>query len=290
MRHNFWAALLTGVLLFLVSAGANASLLYRISGKDLPQPSYLFGTMHMICERDFNADERILQAFNATERLVLELDLTDMAVAQQLQQSIRQPGGPYLHKHLNAEQLEEIDAVLQRITGQRLSYFEELRPFVLSSMLLREQLNCQQLASWEGFFLQQAQHTAKTVIGLETVSDQIGIFDHIPLARQSQWFWQMIDEFQQSSADLQQMKMLFLNEDVDKLYEFIVQQPEFAEYRSLLLDDRNQNWVLVLQPLIVEQPTFIAVGAGHLGGSQGLISLLRDAGYTVEPIAAPFVH
>ncbi|KFZ31837.1 hypothetical protein IDSA_03900 [Pseudidiomarina salinarum] len=284
MRHNFCAALLAGVLLFLVSAGANASLLYRISGTDIQQPSYLFGTMHMICERDFNVDDRILQAFRATDRLVLELDLTDMAVAQQLQQSVRQPGGPYLHKHLTAEQLKEVDAALQQITGQQFSYFQELRPFVLSSMLLRQQLNCQQLASWEGFFLQQAQRTEKTVIGLETVADQISIFDRIPLARQSQWFWQMIDEFEQSSADLQQMKDLFLEEDVDKLYEFIVQQPEFAEYRPILLDDRNQNWVLTLQPLLAERPTFIAVGAGHLGGAQGLISLLRDAGYIVEPV------
>ncbi|MDX1705006.1 TraB/GumN family protein [Pseudidiomarina sp.] len=284
MRVKNLAVPFFGVLLFFVSLGAHASLLYQISGKGIEQPSYLLGTMHVLCERDFKIDERVLGALDNTNQLVLELDLADMVVAQQLQSSVRQPGGPYLKKHLTDTQFNEVDQALQQITGVSLSYFEELRPFVISNMVVTHYLNCRQLASYEGFLLQQAKRTGKDVIGLESVADQIGIFDQIPLSEQSTWLWQMIAESEQSNEELQQMKELFLKEDVEQLYQLIVTQQEFTNYSSILLDERNRNWVEILPPLMAEQPSFIAVGAGHLGGPQGVIALLRAAGYTVQPV------
>lgn len=284
MRFKNLAVPFFGVLLFFVSWGAHASLLYRISGNDIEQPSYLFGTMHVLCERDFSIDDHVIDALGNTKQLVLELDLADMAVAQQLQSNVRQPGGPYLKNHLTEAQFNDVDQALQQITGMPISYFEELRPFVISNMVLTHYLNCQQLASYEGFLLQQAQRAGKDVIGLETVADQISVFDRIPLAEQSKWLWQMIAEPEQSNVELQQMKALFLQEDVEQLYELIVTQQEFTDYSPILLDERNRNWVEILPLLLAEQPSFIAVGAGHLGGPEGLIALLRATGYRVQPV------
>jgi len=53
-----------------------------------------------------------------------------------------------------------------------------------------------------------------------------------------------------------------------------------------LLDDRNKNWLAQLPSLMKEQQTFIAVGALHLSGENGLIHLLRDAGYTLTPLSS----
>ena len=55
-------------------------------------------------------------------------------------------------------------------------------------------------------------------------------------------------------------------------------------YEDLLLVRRNRNWIPVMGEMMMAKPTFFAVGAGHLGGDEGVVALLREAGYTVKPL------
>ena len=57
-----------------------------------------------------------------------------------------------------------------------------------------------------------------------------------------------------------------------------------APYEELLLVRRNENWIPVMERIMREGSAFFAVGAGHLGGPKGVVNLLRQAGYTVEPV------
>jgi uncharacterized protein YbaP (TraB family) len=61
-------------------------------------------------------------------------------------------------------------------------------------------------------------------------------------------------------------------------------QENFGEYTDILLSDRNHNWIPVIGEEAKKRPTFFAFGAGHLGGENGVINLLRKAGFTVKPI------
>ena len=54
--------------------------------------------------------------------------------------------------------------------------------------------------------------------------------------------------------------------------------------QSVFLDNRNNNWVPQIETLIKNNRTFIAVGAAHLGGPNGVIRLLEARGYTLKPI------
>ena len=76
----------------------------------------------------------------------------------------------------------------------------------------------------------------------------------------------------------------YLEEDIEELYSLIADNDMFKEYGDLLLADRNANWIPVIEELIHQQPTFIAVGSGHLASESGVIALLRKAGYTVEAV------
>lgn len=77
----------------------------------------------------------------------------------------------------------------------------------------------------------------------------------------------------------------YKQQDIDKLYEAVSgKDADLKKYEDALLINRNRNWIPKISSLAAEGPVFVAVGAAHLGGEQGVISLLRKAGFTVQPI------
>ena len=76
----------------------------------------------------------------------------------------------------------------------------------------------------------------------------------------------------------------YLSKDLKSLYEFSESMPKDFGDSDFLLKDRNEKWVQVIPELMRKQSQFIAVGALHLPGPDGVISLLQKQGYTVKPV------
>ena len=287
MRSKFSGlAMATSLALGLSVSSANAALLYKITGKDMAEPSYLYGTIHLICEADFNVAEATQKAFDEADELIMELDMDDPNMMQSMQAKIFQPEGLKISSGLSEAQAEKLDAFFKANMGVGLSAFDGMRPFVVSGMLMSAQLDCGQPASFEGYFTQQAMMQQKPVEGLETVDFQFGVFEQIPHAEQVQWLADALEDEAGAKAELQRMIDLYQAEDIDGMYGMFTEMDEYAEYKEVLLDQRNFAWQESLdKELQAEGSEFIAVGAGHLGGKAGMINLLRERGYTVEPVS-----
>jgi hypothetical protein len=80
------------------------------------------------------------------------------------------------------------------------------------------------------------------------------------------------------------MVEIYKSKDINKLHQMATDDKDFGEYEAVLLNDRNKNWVPVIVNQAQQKPTFFAVGAGHLGGANGVINLLRQQGLSVKPI------
>ncbi|RUO27556.1 TraB/GumN family protein [Aliidiomarina maris] len=269
----------------LVAGSAQASLLWKVSGNDLEQPSYLFGTVHMICQSDFYMDERIEQAFANTQSLMLELDMSSESEMMRLQQLMVNPSGPYLDEYLDDDQYAQVDAFFQQHVGAGLQFLGALKPFALQATAMAVTASCDEVVSYEGYFLEQAMTGDYTVTAVESAEFQATLFDDIPMQQQVNWLWEIVDDVEAGQALFQELTSVYLSEDMDALFEVIVSEPEFQEYQGLILDDRNLAWVEPIRAQIHQQPTFIAVGSGHIAGELGMLELLRAEGYTVEPIA-----
>jgi uncharacterized protein YbaP (TraB family) len=77
----------------------------------------------------------------------------------------------------------------------------------------------------------------------------------------------------------------YKSQDVEKLYLGAVEDEKSdPDFQKKLLDDRNTAWIPKIEAFVKDKPTFIAVGAGHLGGKNGVIQLLRAKGYDVKAI------
>jgi uncharacterized protein len=117
---------------------------------------------------------------------------------------------------------------------------------------------------------------------------QLSIFDSIPYEVQAKQLVAFIaDENTEEKAgkDYDEMANAYRNQELGKL-EALINKEEFGvgNFTDLLLYNRNKNWVSTMERIFSSSSVVIAVGAGHLPGQKGVINLLRQAGYTVEPI------
>lgn len=269
----------------ILMSSAHASLLWKISGNDLEQPSYLFGTIHVICGSQFYMDERIESAVRESDTLMLEIDMTSPQTMMRLQQLMVNPQGPYLQEHLSEAQLATVDEYFVEHFGAGIAQLGVLKPMALNSMVLVAGLPCDDVKSYEVVLGDMAAEQDMALTELESVEFQMSIFDDIPLAEQVDWLWEMIDDEEETQAQMAAMVDAYLAEDLDRLLTFMKEDPQFQDHFEVLLDDRNLNWIAPIREQIHTQGTFIAVGAGHLPGEMGVIQLLREAGYEVEAIS-----
>lgn len=263
--------------------GQDSSLLWKVSGNGLEKESYLFGTIHIICKSDFLMDDRIIKAFESAEKLFLELDMSDPQLQLKMQQVSLNPGMKNIKAEMDESAAAALDAFLLKNYGAGLAQLGILKPFVLSSMVMLKALPCTEIESYEGYFTSRAGEAEMPIVGLETVEFQVGIFDQIPRDLQLKELVKLVTE-EGSQQEFQTMISAYLAEDILALDQAMTNSGMMADYRSILLEERNKNWVPQMEEAMKAKSIFMAVGAGHLGGDFGVISLLRKAGYSVEPI------
>lgn len=281
---------LVGLIFAVVSSCSFANVFYKIEHESQPT-AYLFGTMHMICHADASIPNAVTSAFAETKQLVVEIDLTDSAQQRYLQQHVTQQPADYLQKHLTQQQQAILQGIVENDLGYPYQQLKSLRPIFINALFLQHFLDCDsQPLLLDEMLTQQAQVNAKAIVGLETVAEQLALFDSISLQEQVQALYEMATNPKQHRDDLQELQSVYLNDNGGKLYEVMRSQADFDTFEQAFLSQRNKNWVTELPKLIALQPTFIAVGAGHLAGTDGLLTLLRQQGYKITPIPINFIR
>ncbi|RSK51122.1 TraB/GumN family protein [Hymenobacter rigui] len=267
-----------------VAAATANSLLWEVSGKGLAQPSYIYGTIHLICPQDLQVTEPMKRAFGSSKQVVMELDMDSPTMMQEMQAGMMMTDGQTLEKLLPAADYTRVGDYLKAKAGIPIAQLGMLKPFIVTSIMYPALLGCTP-ASYETTFVKLAQEQHKEVTGLETVQEQMGFFDKIPYAVQSKMLSDMVTKEAEAKQEFQQMLTLYKAQNIEELRTVSNKSSfGFQEYEQLLLDGRNQQWIARIEKQAAAQPTFFAVGAAHLGGSQGVLNLLRQQGYSVKPV------
>ncbi len=261
----------------------DAQLLWKVS-KDNYKPSYLFGTIHIVPEKQFVVWPAVDSVFRACTKLVMEMDL-DMSASEMLQaaKQMSLPEGKTLDAYVPKENYERIRAYCIDSLGwkkRKFSRYSRMKPFYFSSMVLTAQLG--KVKGYEQYFSSQAKRVKMPVLGLETMQEQMKALDAISIEEQAR----ALDESVVSGRlEYFNMLELYLKRDLENLGALMAESDEMSdEFSDALLIKRNKNWVPLLQKWMSENSIFVAVGAGHLPGEDGLISLLRKEGYRVESV------
>jgi uncharacterized protein YbaP (TraB family) len=259
------------------------ALLWEISGNGLAGPSWLYGTIHMICAEDFTLGDSLRSGFSSAEKIYLELDMDDPSMAlRTLQLSMLKKGS--LKDLMSREAYDTLNRFMTDSMRMPLMLFNKMKPFTLMSILYTKILPCDKTESYEQQFLLMAAREKKEILGLEKLEDQFAVFDQIPDSVEAQMILAMIRDFDGQRREFQKMTDAYKNRDLNTLAGLMEESPDMKGYENLLLANRNKNWIPVMQSAMAKNPCFFAVGAGHLPGPEGVIALLRRAGYRVRPI------
>jgi uncharacterized protein YbaP (TraB family) len=268
---------------FNLNAQEKQTLLWKIEGNDI-QASYLYGTIHVLPQEDFELKEKVKTAFEDSEVLVLELDFDDPTLQLEMMKHVGMKDGQTLDKLLDKETYQELDSYLKQNVGAGMQAFNNWKPFMLSTLLIGKYIEGQP-ASFEGSFTQMAMADGKEILGLESVAEQLAIFDEIPYEEQIGDLEMMLDEEEKVRKLFQEMILPYKNEDYESLYNMTREYYNNDQTNlDLLLHKRNHNWISKIGELAKEKSAFFGVGAAHLGGKEGVINLLKEAGYTLTPL------
>lgn len=254
------------------------SLLWEVSGNGLSKPSYLYGTIHMICSGDYFLAEKTKKAFDTSTKLVLEIDLSDPKQLTDVQQMAM--GKEPLSKTLNPQDLLKLDNILQKKTGMTIQQVDSFSLFTVMSLISMKTFDCNDLKFYEMNFIETAKQRNLPIQGLETVKEQLEAFG------KGYSDTEMIAMLEESSKEeTAKLVSKYKEENIIALYDITTDKRFTTEKtKKSILDNRNENWLKIMPELMKTESIFFAVGSAHLAGEIGVINLLRKAGYTVKPV------
>jgi len=273
--------------LFSKDTAPESSMLWKIEREDLTHPTYMLGTMHLINKEFYHFPEKLKKLVLGSKQLIMELDgLPNQMEAVEL---MRLPDSLSLSDYFNEDEM----ALIYRFAETELNMnrnmfnitFGKMKPFIILQLITQKQFEGE-TESYEMELMSLAKNHKIPTIGLETIKQQISFFDAIPAKEFGSIIKSYFENADSLKAQTRIMQEIYRSGDLDSLARYMVESsPELMEFEELLLTNRNLAWVPQIIKFIFEKPSFIAVGAAHLAGENGLIELLRKEGFTVTPVA-----
>ncbi len=283
---KFFAAAICCFIYFFSGAQTQLenTLLWQITGPGIIKPSYLYGTIHLMCANEIKVSDTLRARFYSTQKLFLEVNLDDPSVMVKTMQKIQMKGDTTLQQLLSPSEYDTLAGKFKKLTGLSLSMMNSMKPELVESLIYPSLLGCSSAEAWEQKFEQLAKANNMQINGLETADDQLKIFDEIPYKEQAKELFETFKNIDSTKQNFNQLLGFYEQKNLNALSEMMNNDDGLSQYDDLLLNNRNKKWIPEIIQQAKLQPTFFAVGAGHLGNTNGLINLLKQQGYTVSPV------
>jgi len=274
---------IAALLCFAASAqNKDNGLLWKISGNGLTKPSYLFGTIHITC--DAALDKNVLTALDNTAQLYLELDMDDPAMQTQMLGGMMMNNGKTMKSLASEADFKLVDEFLLKNTGMGAALMNNFKPAMVTMLLYPKMMDCP-MQSIETELMKVTKTQNEEVYGLETLADQMAVFDAIPYEEQMADLIEMAKgNMMKQKAEFAELMEVYKTQDLAKI-QALIDNPEnkmMSGHSDILLANRNKKWIPKIQETAKKTPTFFGVGAAHLPGDNGVINLLRKKGFKVE--------
>ena len=284
MKKVFRFALIAFATMIFTNAHAQKplenSLLWEIKGNGLEQSSYLYGTYHLLCPKDFLIQEKTLHAFNKSSQLIVEVNLGDTAEMNSVQRKLST--AKKISNLLTKDEQSRLDTALRKYYSIGYKQVENVPAMMLSSLIIQKGIKCADVKNPELELIKWAGEQNKAVGQFETAVAQI---DFLNKAFTPSMLVAQIEQtpfYLEASANLLKDYKTENLQELEKIFTNPIYMTD--EATKWLFTIRNNNWVKKMPEMMKEKSTFFAVGALHLIGDKGLINLLREQGYTVNAI------
>jgi uncharacterized protein len=266
-----------------VRADGPLHALWELHGKH--NTVYILGSIHVLRPSDYPLAPAVLNAYGNAKSIFMEVNLAEIdsqIMQTELLASARLPEGKTLPVIMGDARYKRAQA-LAREVGVDLGIFDAFAPWFAAeaiSQLQLQQLGFEPKSGVEMFFLERARADGKSVAGLETVHDQIALFDALSMDQQADYLVSSLEEAHDLPKEVDAMVHAWAGGDTqwfaDQLKSEIGRDP--ALYDSVLVA-RNRKWVPKIEALLNDDKNYLViVGTGHLVGQGSVIALLKKDG------------
>jgi uncharacterized protein YbaP (TraB family) len=241
--------------------------------------------MHLIEKDYFVFPKSLRQIVKKTDVLIMELN--GIPKQATIKSSLQLQTGSFFD-YFTAEQNDSIIrwavSNLHMDSTNFKTFIAPMKPFVMAQLMAQIQFK-KSVESYEMTFENLAKNENIPIVGLETAEEQLKFIDQLPKATQVSMVMETIRLGDKSHAKLVELEQTYQNQNIDAIHLLMQDETGFvANEQTTLVDNRNANWIPKIETYIHKNKTFIAVGAGHLGGEKGIIRLLQAKGYRVTPV------
>lgn len=265
------------------NADRENSILWEVTGNGLSKPSYITGTCHIMCSKDFEIKPKVLKALEKSDSFVMEINYTDPAEMIALQGMFQT--NKKISDQLTAEEAKELDQILTEY-GTNLKNMDSSSSQALYALISMKAVPCPQteIKAYEIELMQAALKQKKSINGLEKVEDQLTSINKAYDLKEVIKQLRMGKEYE---TVLRGMVEAFKKEDVQSVYN-LFKNDKFMndKQEKAMLTDRNKNWAEKMPEMMKKESSLFAVGGAHLMGENGIIKLLRSKGYTIKPVSS----
>lgn len=272
-----------GALLLFAPLTFSQSLLYSVSGNGLKNTVYIFGTIHAIPQADFFIDDVVLEKLAVSEKVYFEIDMDSPTMMAEVQANMMMKGNS-IDKLITEEEYINLRKLMLDSLGIPLDMLKQVKPMLMSSFFLPKIVGENPVA-YENFLMAKANELGKEILGIETVAEQMGYVDSIPEPEQVKILMESANDLATARVEFRKLIEVYKSKNIDEINNYIIESSEeYQQFGDYLLVARNKSWISRIVNIANANSAFIAVGAGHLGGEQGVIKLLQNEGYLVEEI------
>lgn len=285
--------LLLGLGLVLGASNASAAdepaMLWVAQGNQ--NSVYLLGSIHLLRPEDHPLPSNIELVYNDADVLVMELDMDDLDYVN-VMVAFRELGvleGETRLEDLLGEELHAQAQAAAEATEIPLDLLSQSEPW-LAAMTVQEMLAMRVGFSGEfgveQYLTEKALADGKPILGLETVSEQLGFLDGLPMLAQSEWLVHSLVDGLRIEMLVDQLVEAWRGGDIDYLERELLHEAKMSpELHDALLVQRNLNWIdRIVAYLDDDQDYLIVVGAAHLVGDDGVIKLLSERDVSVSQL------
>ncbi len=259
----------------------NQTLLWQIEGAGLPGPSFLFGTMHVRDRRAFRLLEPVLDRLEQVEALATEFNLQEMD-AQVDPQRLLLPGGMTLPQLIGDKKYEKLRRIIRKSIGIDIHPLRHHKPILIVNLVDERILARDMPLALDQHLFLTAEQRGKRLLGIETYLEQLEILQRIPLSDQISGLLALGRHIGRHRRHLLRMTELYEQQNIRMLYQSARRGAQGL--RQLMLYRRNALMAERIGPMLHQQTTIVAIGAGHLAGGKGVLRLLKQQGFKLIPL------
>ncbi len=262
------------------------TLLWKVSGNGLSKPSYIYGTMHLLCADDAGLSDNMVHALENCDEVYFEVDLNNLFDMLGAVGKMKMKGDTTLRDLLTEAEYQKVKNYFETKSSMLpFSMLESMKPMLASATLDEGSIHCDNTVMMEQVIMQKAKEYNKKIHGLETMAYQAGLLDSIPYKLQAAELVKYIDSAGSSDKEMEEMTKAYRDQDLNKMEQMMIDTDAgMSGFTDILVYHRNLNWVKKLKILMPDKSVVVAVGAGHLPGEKGVLNQLRLQGFTVTPM------